>query len=95
MYDDDYLPYWPREVLPLVPLAYDQGKRMRVARLPGPGCLTYGFRQIQYDPEESGRCATTRVVRAKSADPGRENAAPAGENPVHVASGGRSPQAGH
>ena len=64
MYDDDYLPFWPRQSLPLAPLPYDVGKRLRVAHLPAPGCLTYGFRTIQYDPEASGRCSTVRVVRA-------------------------------
>ena len=55
LYDPEYLAYWPPE-LPATALEYDRGRSVPVATLPGPGCLAWGRRSIQFLPRGATGC---------------------------------------
>ena len=57
LYDRDYVPVWPTDVLPLRPLPYDIERELEVAAPPGAGCLDYDFQEIRFIAAESGDCA--------------------------------------
>jgi hypothetical protein len=57
MYDADYLPYWPREVLPLVPLSLRPGQAAAGRAPAGAGVPDV---RLPEDPIRSGRERTVR-----------------------------------
>jgi hypothetical protein len=56
LYDPDYRPLWPVDQLPLDPLPYDVGRELGTAAVPGPGCLQFGYRSLQFLPAGKGGC---------------------------------------
>jgi hypothetical protein len=56
LYDHDYERLWPEGDLPLADLGYDQGRRLRVATVPRPGCLSFSLGRISFVPVGEGSC---------------------------------------
>ena len=56
LYDDDYERIWPEAEMPLANLGYDQGRRLKVASVPRPGCLSFSLGRIAFIPSGEGSC---------------------------------------